>query len=196
MSDATRRPVDAAAEGTEENSSGLALGVAELCASWAETELLVAQERSARGLDTPLGYTFLMEPPQTAAGYLHLAGRVGRSGSQGTALTFVTPKQVFKLKRHLDHLSLGLSPKGAFLFPSSSSSSSSETPAPEKKKKEEEEEASAPPPPLAPAAAAGYEALAVVALKAELRARGLKLAGLKSDLVQRLQDHDDTSSVA
>jgi len=87
-----RRAAAAAAGATP-----LALGEAAVQASWASTPVFVANDKFARGLDMPLGYAFLTSPPATAALYLHQAGRVGRCGAQGTAVTLVEHSQVPRL---------------------------------------------------------------------------------------------------
>jgi len=65
--------------------------------AWAEVPIYVVSEKWARGLDLPLGYALLPAPPATPAGYLHMSGRTGRSGLNGTAITLVTPLQVPRL---------------------------------------------------------------------------------------------------
>ena len=47
----------------------------------------VGSERWGRGLDLDVKYVFLLGPPSSTAGYAHLAGRTGRRGRDGTAVT-------------------------------------------------------------------------------------------------------------
>ncbi len=49
---------------------------------------LVATDVAARGLDIPeLSHVFQYEPPEDAESYIHRAGRTGRAGASGTAIT-------------------------------------------------------------------------------------------------------------
>ena len=66
--------------------------------SWSETPIYVVSEKLGRGLDIPdIRYVVLMQVPSSAAGYTHLAGRTGRNGNLGTAISFCAPRQVPKL---------------------------------------------------------------------------------------------------
>jgi superfamily II DNA/RNA helicase len=57
--------------------------------SWNETTVYVMGEKFARGLDIPVDYVILSAPPSIPAAYMHLAGRTGRNGRPGTAITLV-----------------------------------------------------------------------------------------------------------
>jgi len=60
---------------------------------WKSTPVYIIGERFARGLDLPdVEYVFLLSPPSSAAGYAHMAGRTGRSGRVGVAVTLVRAK--------------------------------------------------------------------------------------------------------
>ncbi|MEI8130903.1 MAG: DEAD/DEAH box helicase [Leptolinea sp.] len=51
---------------------------------------LVATDVAARGLDIPnLSHVFQYEPPDDVESYIHRAGRTGRAGESGTAITLV-----------------------------------------------------------------------------------------------------------
>jgi ATP-dependent RNA helicase DeaD len=52
---------------------------------------LVATDVAARGLDIPnLSHVFQFEPPDDVESYIHRAGRTGRAGESGIAITLVT----------------------------------------------------------------------------------------------------------
>ena len=62
--------------------------------------VLVATDVAARGLDVErIGLVVNFDIPREAATYVHRIGRTGRAGRRGHALTFVTPKQRFRLRR-------------------------------------------------------------------------------------------------
>ncbi|HPH97393.1 MAG TPA: DEAD/DEAH box helicase [Anaerolineaceae bacterium] len=51
---------------------------------------LVATDVAARGIDLPeLSHVFQYEPPEDPEAYIHRAGRTGRAGGSGTAITLV-----------------------------------------------------------------------------------------------------------
>ncbi len=51
---------------------------------------LVATDVAARGIDLPeLSHVIQYEPPEDPEGYIHRAGRTGRAGGSGTAITLV-----------------------------------------------------------------------------------------------------------
>ena len=69
-------------ETAEENSNDVT--------SWKNAPIFVVGEKFARGLDVPnVKYAFLAAPPTSAAAYAHLAGRTGRGGNEGNAITLV-----------------------------------------------------------------------------------------------------------
>jgi ATP-dependent RNA helicase DeaD len=57
-------------------------------------ELLVATDVAARGLDVErLSHVINYDVPNSADTYLHRIGRTGRAGREGTAITFVEPRE-------------------------------------------------------------------------------------------------------
>jgi ATP-dependent RNA helicase DeaD len=62
------------------------------------TELLVATDVAARGLDIDLlTHVVNHDVPQTPEAYVHRIGRVGRAGREGTAITLVPPAKRYML---------------------------------------------------------------------------------------------------
>ncbi|GAB4579552.1 MAG: DEAD/DEAH box helicase [Anaerolineales bacterium] len=62
--------------------------------------LLVATDVAARGLDIPeLSHVFQYEPPDELEAYIHRAGRTGRAGATGVAITLVSGTEKFALDR-------------------------------------------------------------------------------------------------
>jgi ATP-dependent RNA helicase DeaD len=58
------------------------------------TELLIATDVAARGLDIPdVTHVFNYDMPDDADAYVHRIGRTGRMGRAGEAITFVTPRE-------------------------------------------------------------------------------------------------------
>ena len=61
---------------------------------------LVATDVAARGIDLPeLSHVFQYEPPEDLESYIHRAGRTGRAGGSGTAVTLVNPGERSALVR-------------------------------------------------------------------------------------------------
>ncbi len=61
---------------------------------------LVATDVAARGLDIPdLSHVFLYEPPEDPKDYIHRAGRTGRAGSPGVAMSLVNYSESSQLSR-------------------------------------------------------------------------------------------------
>ena len=59
---------------------------------------LVATDVAARGLDIPeLSHVIQYEPPEDIEGYIHRAGRTGRAGATGIAMSLVTELERFTL---------------------------------------------------------------------------------------------------
>jgi len=58
------------------------------------TDLLVATDVAARGLDIPnVSHVFNYDIPNDPEAYVHRIGRTARAGRAGTAITFVTPRE-------------------------------------------------------------------------------------------------------
>jgi ATP-dependent RNA helicase DeaD len=63
------------------------------------TELLVATDVAARGLDIDLlSHVVNHDVPQSPEAYVHRIGRVGRAGREGVAITLVPPSKVHALR--------------------------------------------------------------------------------------------------
>ena len=63
------------------------------------TELLVATDVAARGLDIDLlTHVVNHDVPQSSEAYVHRIGRVGRAGREGVAITLAPPSKVFALR--------------------------------------------------------------------------------------------------
>src|SRR5207237_10873056 len=61
---------------------------------------LVATDVAARGLDIPeLSHVIQYEPPEDHEGYIHRAGRTGRAGAVGVAISLVTELEKLGLKQ-------------------------------------------------------------------------------------------------
>jgi ATP-dependent RNA helicase DeaD len=65
-----------------------------------ELRFLVATDVAARGIDLPeLTHVFQYEPPEDQEGFIHRAGRTGRAGASGTAITLVNALEKSALLR-------------------------------------------------------------------------------------------------
>ncbi len=70
----------------------------------AQTKVLVATDVAARGLDVDdISHVINYDLPQDPDTYVHRIGRTGRAGRTGVAITLVTPKEQFKLRRIEKH---------------------------------------------------------------------------------------------
>jgi ATP-dependent RNA helicase DeaD len=59
-----------------------------------QTELLVATDVAARGLDIPsVSHVVNYDLPMSPEGYVHRIGRTGRAGREGTAITVIDPRE-------------------------------------------------------------------------------------------------------
>jgi ATP-dependent RNA helicase DeaD len=68
---------------------------------------LVATDIAARGLDIPsLSHVIQYEPPEEAEAYIHRAGRTGRAGATGIAISLVNKGEKFSLERIASHYSV------------------------------------------------------------------------------------------
>ena len=94
VSEAKELAASATGDGTVDVSDDSGAPSADAEATWDVTPIYVASEKWGRGLDLRLGYSLMLAPPATTAGYLHLSGRTGRSGANGTAITLTTHQQV------------------------------------------------------------------------------------------------------
>ena len=69
-----------------------------------QTELLVATDVAARGLDIPsVSHVINFELPSSAEVYVHRIGRTGRAGREGSAITILDPREE-RLLRSIEHL--------------------------------------------------------------------------------------------
>ena len=94
--------------------------------SWTSTPILVVSDKLGRGLDVPnIQYVILCAPPLNSAGYTHLAGRTGRNGCFGTAITLVQPQEARNLVEIARTLGVSMLPIGKEAVAASSSSPSS-----------------------------------------------------------------------
>lgn len=66
----------------------------------AKTQILVASDIAARGLDV-LGIThvFNYDIPRNIEYYIHRIGRTGRAGTQGISITYATPEDILLLRK-------------------------------------------------------------------------------------------------
>ena len=70
---------------------------------------LVATDVAARGLDIPeLSHVIQYEPPEDLEGYIHRAGRTGRAGATGVAISLVSGVEKFELDRIAKRYSIDL----------------------------------------------------------------------------------------
>lgn len=65
-----------------------------------QIKVLVATDVAARGLDIEdISHVFIYDLPEDPELYVHRVGRTGRAGKTGIALTLVTPKEIWRLRR-------------------------------------------------------------------------------------------------
>ncbi len=63
-------------------------------------KVLVATDVAARGIDVDnLSHVINFEPPQFEEVYVHRIGRTGRAGATGVAISLISPKELFRLKK-------------------------------------------------------------------------------------------------
>ena len=77
---------------------------------WLDAPVFVGSERWGRGLDLKLRYVFVMSPPATTASYVHMAGRTGRQGADGTCITLVRHRQAPRLVAYAQALGVPFLP--------------------------------------------------------------------------------------
>ncbi|MCB8968355.1 MAG: DEAD/DEAH box helicase [Ardenticatenaceae bacterium] len=70
---------------------------------------LVATDVAARGIDIPeLSHVIQYEPPEDVELYIHRAGRTGRAGASGVAMTLIDALERPQLKRIVQHYGIDL----------------------------------------------------------------------------------------
>jgi ATP-dependent RNA helicase DeaD len=70
---------------------------------------LVATDVAARGIDIPdLSHVIQYEPPEDLEAYIHRAGRTGRAGATGTAITLINHKEKKQLTRIRAHYNIDI----------------------------------------------------------------------------------------
>lgn len=80
-----------------------------------KVQLLVATDVAARGLDIPdVDFVFNLDLPEDEKAYLHRAGRTGRAGKSGCAVTLADPKEVSKLTGFAKKIKIALQMKRMF----------------------------------------------------------------------------------
>ncbi len=78
-------------------------------------QLLVSSDLSARGLHLEgLTHIFNLDIPENAKDYLHRAGRTGRNGSTGSAISIVTERETALLRMYEKALKITVHPKKMF----------------------------------------------------------------------------------
>ncbi|WP_057831602.1 DEAD/DEAH box helicase [Colwellia sp. TT2012] len=72
-----------------------------------QSSILVATDVVARGLDIPrISHVINYDLPGDNEAYVHRIGRTGRAGREGTAISFVRPREMYSL-RHYERLTSG-----------------------------------------------------------------------------------------
>ncbi len=70
---------------------------------------LVATDLAARGIDVPdLSHVIQYEPPEDPEGYVHRAGRTGRAGATGVAITLVAGVEELSIKNIAKQFSISM----------------------------------------------------------------------------------------
>jgi len=65
-----------------------------------QVKVLVATDVAARGLDIDdISHVFNFDLPQDSEVYVHRIGRTGRAGKTGVAISFITPKEQWQLRK-------------------------------------------------------------------------------------------------
>lgn len=69
--------------------------------------VMVASDMAARGLDFPgVTHVFNLDAPKQSRAYLHRAGRTGRAGAKGTAVTLLAEDELRLVRRYEDELGI------------------------------------------------------------------------------------------
>ena len=76
----------------------------------AHAYVYVGTERWGRGLDLRLCYVFVLSPPASTASYVHMAGRTGRQGAEGTCVTLLEHRQAPRLVAFAEALGVPFRP--------------------------------------------------------------------------------------
>lgn len=77
-----------------------------------KVQLLVASDLAARGLDiADIDYVVNLDLPEDEKVYLHRAGRTGRAGKSGCAISIAAPKEISRLTEIARKIKVELSPK-------------------------------------------------------------------------------------
>lgn len=75
----------------------------------ARTKVMIASDVAARGLDIPgVTHVFNLDVPTESKAYLHRAGRTGRAGARGEAITLMTEDETRLVRRYESDLGIVL----------------------------------------------------------------------------------------
>lgn len=78
-------------------------------------QLLIASDIAARGLDIEgVTHIFNVNIPERSMEYLHRAGRTGRNGNEGVAISIVTEKEIPFIKQYENELRISIIPKSMY----------------------------------------------------------------------------------
>ena len=78
-------------------------------------QLLIASDIAARGLDIEgVTHIFNVNIPERSMEYLHRAGRTGRNGSEGMAISIVTENEIPSIKQYEKELRVSIIPKSMY----------------------------------------------------------------------------------
>lgn len=77
-----------------------------------KVQLLIASDIAARGLDIDgIDFVFNLDLPENEKVYLHRAGRTGRAGKSGCAVSLADPKEIVRLGEFAKKIKVELKPK-------------------------------------------------------------------------------------
>lgn len=80
--------------------------------SWDTVPVHVGSERYGRGIDLDVDYVIMAQPPVSSGKYMHMAGRTGRRGKYGIAITLLEHWQSPLMKAFSEHLGISFSALG------------------------------------------------------------------------------------